>query len=119
LASSRPSIRHRRIVFAWIKDRNGFAKLRPAIVLTEDDQIAAGQILAVMAVTTTFSDPPPNNCVPLPWHANEHPVTRLNRRSAAVINWLASVEAADVVGYGGDVPERVMRLIKQKLGQID
>jgi hypothetical protein len=119
LPSSRPSIRRGRIVFAWIKDRNGFAKLRPAIVLTDDEDLADADALTVVAVTTTFADPPPDSCIPLPWHPREHPVTRLNRRSAAVVNWLASLHPSDVVGFGGDVPARIMRAIQRKLGGLD
>ena len=118
MAIARPPIRRGRIVFAWIEDRNGYAKLRPAVVLTRDDEIATADELVVAAVTTTFGDPPPHYCVPLPWHPREHPVTRLNRRSAVVVNWLASVAAEDVVGFGGDVPAETMRVVQEKLDEI-
>ncbi len=70
-----------------------------------------------MAITT-FTDPPPEFCVPLPWHPQGHPVTRLHQRSAAVVNWLASILSIDVVGYGGDVPKKTMRIILEKLNQL-
>lgn len=118
MASTRPSIRHGRIIFAWIKDRNGYKKLRPALILTPDDEISPDAAIAVMAITTTFADPPPEFCVPVPWHPRGHPVTQLNQRSAAVVNWLADVGAADIIGYGGDVPAKTMRLIQAKLDQL-
>jgi hypothetical protein len=102
----RPSIRQGRIVYAWISDRNGHTKLRPAIVMTPDDEIGSAAALVVMAITTTFSEPPPWECVPLPWHPRKHPVTHLHKRSAAVVSWLSSLRDEGIIGYGGDVPQR-------------
>ena len=115
---ARSSLRSGRIVFAWIEDRNGFGKLRPAVVITSDQELPTVERLVVMAITTTFPDPPPHFCVPLPWHPRGHPVTRLNRRSAAVVNWLATIGVDDVVGYGGDVPAKIMHVIDEKLGDL-
>jgi PemK-like, MazF-like toxin of type II toxin-antitoxin system len=114
----KPPIRHGRIVFAWIEDRNGHGKLRPAIVLAESDSLLPDEQLTAMAITTTFADPPPPLCVALPWHPRGHPVTRLHQRSAAVVNWLSQIRASDVVGYGGDVPSKTMRLIQKKLDEL-
>jgi hypothetical protein len=116
--STRPSIRYGRIIYAWIRDRNGFGKLRPGIIITSDEEITADGPLAVAAVTTAFGDPPPASHNPVPWHPEGHPVTRLNRRSAAVVDWLSAIEPDDIVGFGGDAPARVMRLIQEKLGDI-
>lgn len=116
MATFKPSIRHGRIVFSSIKDRNGHAKLRPAVIVSQN--IHLSDPLVVMAVTTTFSEPPPEFCVSLPWHPNGHPVTRLHKRISAVVNWLATISAEDIVGYGGDVPEKIMRIIREKLDQI-
>jgi mRNA-degrading endonuclease toxin of MazEF toxin-antitoxin module len=118
LPSPQPAIRHGRIIFAWIKDRNGHGKLRPALVLGENVQVSANDELTVMAITTTFANPPPKFCVPLPWHPRGHPVTRLHQRSAAVANWLSMIHPADIVGYGGDVPSKTMRLIEQMLQEL-
>jgi mRNA-degrading endonuclease toxin of MazEF toxin-antitoxin module len=104
-------------VFCWIVDRNGFGKLRPAVVITDDEEIEPDSKLVVMAITTTFRDPPPSNHVTLPWHPRGHPVTRLTKRSAAVVDWLSPIHPSDIAGYGGDVPERIMRVIQSKLGK--
>jgi len=72
----------------------------------------------VAAITTTFPDPAPVFCVPLPWHPRQHPVTRLRERSAAVVNWLAAIEPNDIAGYGGDVPTKYMRAIERKLHEL-
>ncbi|HWB52697.1 MAG TPA: type II toxin-antitoxin system PemK/MazF family toxin, partial [Tepidisphaeraceae bacterium] len=109
-------IRHGRIIFCWIKDHNGHAKLRPAVIVSQD--IRPAGLLVVMAITTTFSDPPPEFCIALPWHPREHPVTRLRKRSAAVVNWLATISSDDIIGFGGDVPKGIMQIIREKLDQI-
>jgi hypothetical protein len=73
---------------------------------------------AVVAVTMTFANPPPSDCVPIPWHPRGHPVTQLRQRSAAVVSWLASIESSDIVGFGGNVPEKTMRQIQTKLARL-
>jgi mRNA-degrading endonuclease toxin of MazEF toxin-antitoxin module len=113
--ASTSSVRYGRIVYAWIPDRHGFRKLRPAVVVLNDDEIASGGELIVAAITTTFTDPPPEFCVPLPWHPRGHPVTKLTKRSAAVCNWVAAIDMDLIVGFGGDVPAKVMQLIENKL----
>jgi hypothetical protein len=80
-----------------------------------DDEIATGGELVVVAVTTTFADPPPENCVPVPWHPRGHPVTKLTRRSAAVCDWIVAIDPHEIGGFAGDVPSKIMRLIEDKL----
>ena len=115
MASAAPPIRYGRLIYTWINDRNGYGKLRPAVIITPDDEIAEATPLVVMAVTTTFPDPPPAACVALPWHPNTHPVTRLRQRSAAVVDWLARIEPGDITGFGGDGPRKTMYQIEAKL----
>ena len=119
MPTPRPTIRYGRIVYAWIEDRNGHGKLRPALIVTPDEEISESAELVVVAITTTFADPPPPYCVPLPWYPRGHPVTHLHQRSAAVVNWLRSVRAADIVGFGGNVPAKTMRLIQAKLDEVE
>jgi mRNA-degrading endonuclease toxin of MazEF toxin-antitoxin module len=115
VARAAPPIHYGRLIYTWIKDRNGHGKLRPAVIITPDDEIAGSTPLVVMAVTTTFADPPPAACVALPWHPKGHPVTRLRQRSAAVVDWLARIERRDISGFGGDVPRTTMYQIEAKL----
>jgi mRNA-degrading endonuclease toxin of MazEF toxin-antitoxin module len=116
--SSPPALRYGRIVYAWIEDHRGHAKLRPALVLTPDSEITPRDSISVAAITTTFTDPPPSLCVQLLWHPAGRVGTSLKRRSAAVCNWLATIQPADVVGYGGDVPARVMVEIQRKIAEL-
>jgi hypothetical protein len=53
-------------VLARVLDRNGFAKVRPVLILSQDDEIAADSPILALAVTTTFGDPPPKWHVALP-----------------------------------------------------
>jgi hypothetical protein len=36
-----------------------------------------------------------------------------------VVNWLATISPNDVVGYGGDVPRRIMDKVQQKLSELN
>jgi len=46
--------------------------------------------------------------VPLPWHSRGQAMTKLRKRSAAVLSWIVEVEPADVEDFGGDVPAGLM-----------
>ncbi len=69
-----------RIVWAEIADANGIRKLRPAIIVTPSDRITLTAPLDVVAVTSRLPEPLPDDHVLLPWHAQRHPRTGLNRR---------------------------------------
>ena len=112
-------IRYGRIVYAWVSDSNGFAKLRPALVVTTDELIEQSTPIVAAAITTTFPEPPSPHCVKLPWHPSGRVSTGLRQRSAAVTNWLTTISPSDVVGYGGDVPRRIMDEIQRKLTELN
>jgi hypothetical protein len=114
-----PKLRRGRIIFATVRDRRGAEKDRPCLILTRTAEIHEDEPLVVMAITTTFSDPPPQDCIELPWHPAGHPITHLHRRSAAVIGWYDEVAVSDVLGYGGDVPARIMTDILGRVAQED
>jgi hypothetical protein len=80
-------LRYGQIALAEFTDRNGFRKTRPGIILTPTAQILRGQPLVVMAITSTFREPPPLWHVELPWNPDPRKVrTGLVRRSAAVVS---------------------------------
>ncbi len=73
--------------------------------------------MAVMAITTSYPEPPPPMHIELPWNHNPRNVgTHLGKRSAAVINWLRFVDVEEVVEFAGDVPPK---LLQEILGQLD
>ena len=104
-----------RIVWAEIADANGFPKLRPVVVVTPSDRITPAAPLDVIAVTSRIPGPLPHDYVLLPWHAQGHPRTGLNRKCAAVCTWVARIRPADVRGMAGVVPGAVMLEILSKV----
>ena len=109
-----PELRYGRIVWAVLKDHNGFRKNRPGIVLTPTHEISSNQPLVIVCVTTTFPDHPPVKHVPLPWNPNpRRVVTQLARRSAAVVDWLDVLYPDEILELKGDVPDRVMEEIQR------
>jgi hypothetical protein len=69
-----------------------------------------------MAISTSYPDPPPDDHAELPWNADRRRVrTRLSRRSAAVVPWLATITSDRIQEFAGDVPEALMMEILEKL----
>ena len=105
-----------RVIWARLVDRHGYSKERPGIIMTPSDRIHGDSPLLVMAITTSFTDPPPRWHVPLPWNPDPRRVgTRLAQRSAAVVDWLDTIDAAEVLDVKGQVPDKVMKRIEMEL----
>jgi mRNA-degrading endonuclease toxin of MazEF toxin-antitoxin module len=108
-----------RIVWAIVRDHNGFRKRRPAIILTSTAEIAADQPLVLMAITTTYTDPAPPDCIELPWNPDRRRTsTGLARRSAAVVSWLDTIYPDEVEGFIGMVPPNRMAEIRRRLAAL-
>jgi mRNA-degrading endonuclease toxin of MazEF toxin-antitoxin module len=103
------------IIWAEIADANGIAKSRPAVIITPDDQITLAGTFQVVAITSTLADPLPADQVLLPWHAQGHPRTGLNRKCAAVCLWIATISAKDVQSISGRVPGPIFAQIAAKI----
>jgi hypothetical protein len=56
-------IRHGQIVWAKVADANGITKARPAVVMTTSDQISPTSLLELVAITSFFPDPLPDDHV--------------------------------------------------------
>lgn len=104
-----------RIIWAEIADTNGIRKRRPAIIVTPTDRISATTPLDVVAVTSRLQEPLPEDHVLLPWHAQGHPRTRLNRPCAAVCSWIARIRQDDIQDFAGVVPVQLMLLVLSKV----
>ena len=106
-------------MWAVLRDARGYRKERPAIVLTQTKEISSESPFVVMAITTTFSDPPPRNHVPLPWNPDPRRVgTRLAQRSAAVVTWLDTLYPDEVIDLKGEVPAALMRELQERLAAL-
>ena len=91
-------------------------KTRPAVVMTPTDQIIAGGPLYVIGITTTLTPrPTDDDFVALPWHADRHPRTGLDKRNAAVCRWLAYFDRTQVLRVIGHLPPRKLERIKDKV----
>jgi mRNA-degrading endonuclease toxin of MazEF toxin-antitoxin module len=103
------------VVWAEIADPNGHSKLRPAVVVTPTNRIERAAMLDLVAVTSRLADPLPSDHVLLPWHAQGHPRTGLNRRCAAVCSWIVRIPSANVREIGGVVPGAIMTEILRRI----
>lgn len=110
-----PRLSQGSVVWAEVADPRGNIKRRPLVIVTATDEIVLDQPIVAVAITTTYPEPPPRNCVPLPWSPHRHPATRLARRSAAVCDWLIQVLPSDIELTGGYVPARTMLRILECL----
>jgi mRNA-degrading endonuclease toxin of MazEF toxin-antitoxin module len=104
-----------RIVWAEIADANGIPKLRPAVIVTPSDRITPSTLLDVIAVTSRVPEPLPQDHVLLPWQAQGHPRTGLNRKCAAVCTWVARIRQTDIRDVAGIVPGSVLLEILSKI----
>ncbi len=109
------NVKFGQIIWAEIADANGIRKSRPAIVVTKNDRISPSGPLEVVAITSFVPDPLTDVHVLLPWHAQKHPRTGLNRKSAAVCSWLARINAGDIQNVVGIVPGHLMLEILSKI----
>jgi mRNA-degrading endonuclease toxin of MazEF toxin-antitoxin module len=107
-----------RIVWTEIADANGVRKLRPAVIVTPSNRITPAAPLDVVAVTSRLSEPLPNDHILLPWHAQGHPRTGLNRRCAAVCTWVARIRHEDIRDVAGVVPGAIMLEILSKVAML-
>lgn len=108
-------IRYGRIIWATVTDPRGVPKDRPCIVVTPTDQIEESEPFFVVAITTTFPEPPPPGHVPLPWNNDPRRVgTRLSSRCAAVTHWVEMVRPEEVRRVAGEVPKALMEEIRRQ-----
>ena len=104
-----------RIIWADIADANGVRKRRPVVIVTPSDRITAVAPLEVIAVTSRVPEPLPHDHVLLPWYAQGHPRTGLNRKCAAVCTWVARINHDDIRDVAGVVPGALMLEILSKV----
>ncbi len=82
-----------RIVWAEMLDPSGSnAKLRPGVIITPTEDIVGDDPFVVVAVTTTFDEPPADWQVKLPWNRDKRKVgTKLNKPAVAHCQWLLRI----------------------------
>jgi mRNA-degrading endonuclease toxin of MazEF toxin-antitoxin module len=105
-----PTLELGRIVWAELPSSDGKStKRRPAVIVTLTEQITADDpCFLVVAATTKFTSPLPEDHVLLPWHPQGKVRTQLRQPTAAVCNWIFEIRESHVMKYGGVVPPKVM-----------
>ena len=94
--------------------RHGKEKVRPVVIVTPNEAMAADVVLVGVAITGT-PDPPTGFEVPLPWQAQGRSRTGLDKPNAAVCCWLVTFAIADVIDAIGHVPPEPMRRIEEAI----
>jgi len=100
---------------ALISPGRGNPKLRPVILVTPTPEIAAGEPIVAIAVSTTFTEPLSPDQIELPWERNGRCITGLSKRSVAVCTWLMKIRASDIREIRGCVPPRALRRILERI----
>jgi mRNA-degrading endonuclease toxin of MazEF toxin-antitoxin module len=115
-----PTLGQGSIILADLVDPQGHnPKVRPAVVVTSDADIRAGEALTGVAITGAIDDPLPDTQIELPWDPTGKARTDLKKRSVAVCDWQAVVEQSDVQRIIGHLPhatalEVVRRVIRSE-----
>jgi len=110
-------VRFADILFAEILDPNGQnPKIRRVVVLTPDNELAAGFPVVVAAVTGTLPDPLTADYVKLPYKnlPGRHPKTGLTKAAAVLCTWVTPIDLYDMKGRSGFVPPNYMTLVNAR-----
>jgi mRNA-degrading endonuclease toxin of MazEF toxin-antitoxin module len=98
-----------RIVWTELPSSDGTTtKRRPAIVITPTSKISQDEPFQVIAATTKFTEPLPDDHVQLPWHRAGKSRTQLRQPTVAVCTWIFSITESQVEKMGGVVPPSAM-----------
>ncbi len=98
-------------------DDRGRGKVRPVVVISPDPVELLDEPFAAVALTTTFEEPPPAACIPIPWYPQGHPVTGLRKRTAAFCDWLVAIRPGNVRRKVGRVPSLVLLEILRRVSE--
>lgn len=105
-------------MWAALADSQGNRKTRPAVVISQPEALTPDEPIVVLAITTTFPDPPLVTQVPVPWSARTRTTTGLRRRSAVVCNWECVLNRAEIVSVEGFLPAEYLRRVLEVRQQL-
>lgn len=103
------------VVWVELADVNGFRKIRPAVVVSATADIAAGQLVRVVAITTRLPTPLPDEHVLLPWDRQGRARSGLRRQCAAIATWLVEIPVRDVQQIVGVLPPALIAEVLAKV----
>ena len=104
------------VVWVRLLDPDGRnPKCRPAVVVTPSREIVSTGSVFVVAASTSFSTPLPNNKVELPWSSTGHSRTRLTKPCVVVCDWVVEIAVENIERVGGVVPPAILAEILRRL----
>lgn len=113
------SIRQGDIVWLAIADpQGGNIKTRAIVVVSPDEAIARGDVLAGVAISGEYRDLDAASYVVLPHHQRKHPQTGLKKPCAAICSWAVRFPASDVKSVEGAVPNAQLQRILDVLDRL-
>ena len=99
-----PNPEQGRIVFAEVLDPQGRnSKIRPLVIVSETEEIEAGELFFCVAITGELPKKLPDDCVLLPYSPKTHPRTGLKKKCAAMCSWLVEIRESHIQRYAGTV----------------
>jgi hypothetical protein len=117
-----PSLVQGRIVWLEVLGEEGRnPKTRPVVIVDQDPaSISPDAHLHGVCVTTQISAELRSFCVPLPYRkrGGHNVLTKLNQQSNAVCTWQIAFLASKIIHFGGLVEPKHMRVIQEKLKEI-
>jgi mRNA-degrading endonuclease toxin of MazEF toxin-antitoxin module len=109
-----------RIILANFTDPQGReAGPHPAVILTPDDDIEAGDEIVVVVASTKLQYAKPEDMIELPYSPSGHPVTKLKRRCAVICTWLETVREKDIIDYRGKIYGSLLDKILRRVDELD
>jgi mRNA-degrading endonuclease toxin of MazEF toxin-antitoxin module len=106
------------IVRASVLDPAGAnRKIRPLVIVTANSEIRTAPRLIAVAITGSFSDPPADDEVPLPWHSRGGSRTNLTKPCVAKCSWVRELLPTDVIEVRGHVPTALMESILERVAK--
>jgi len=98
------------LLVSQVPDQNGVNPKDRFVVLVRDFDDGDVNLYGV-AVTGTFTRPPPATSVPLPWHRQGRCLTGLNKECVAECTWVVVAAEQDVIRRGGTTPSALLLTI--------
>ena len=109
-----------RIVWVELLDPQGRnPKCRPAVIITQTDEITPDGEIRVVGISTSLHAAPPEVQVPLQYDPRGACRTGLREECAAVCTWVARIPVATIRDFGGTVPGKTMHEIGEKVKRLE
>ena len=109
-----------RIVWVELLDPQGRnPKCRPAVIITQTDEITPDGEIRVVGISTSLHAAPPEVQVPLQYDPRGACRTGLREECAAVCTWVARIPVATIRDFGGTVSGKTMHEIGEKVKRLE